>query len=45
MDPVLWRHSFDNDTVVTALPVASSDVEAGKRPVLLRARTEGLPVG
>src|SRR5207237_4813697 len=21
MDPVLWRHSFDNDTVVTALPV------------------------
>src|SRR2546430_1169575 len=45
MDPVLWRHSFDNDTVVTALPVASGDVEAGKRPVLVRARTEGLPVG
>src|SRR5436189_1832808 len=37
MDPVLWRHSFDNDTVVTALPVASGDVEAGKRPVLVPA--------
>src|SRR5207244_9650563 len=45
MDLVLWRHSFDNDTVVTALPVASGDVEAGKRPVLVRARKEGLPVG
>jgi hypothetical protein len=45
MDPVLWQHSFDNDTVVTALPVSSGDVEAGKRPVLVRARTEGLPVG
>jgi predicted nucleotidyltransferase len=45
MDSVLWRHSFDNDTVVTALPVAERDVEERKRPVLLRAQAEGLLVG
>jgi predicted nucleotidyltransferase len=45
MDPVLWRHSFDNDTVVTALPVATSDFEKRNRPVLARAQTEGLLVG
>jgi predicted nucleotidyltransferase len=45
MDPILWRHSFDNDTVVTALPVAKGDVEERKRPVLVRAQTEGLLVG
>jgi hypothetical protein len=45
MDSVLWRHSFDNDTVVTALPVAKRDVEERKRPVLVRAQAEGLLVG
>lgn len=45
MDPVLWRHSFDNDTVVTALPVATSDFEKRNRPWLARAQTEGLLVG
>jgi hypothetical protein len=45
MDPVLWRHSFDNDTVVTALPVAEDDVEEQRRPVLVRAQAEGLLVG
>jgi hypothetical protein len=45
MDPLLWRHSFDNDTVVTALPVAKGDVEERKRPVLVRAQAEGLLVG
>jgi predicted nucleotidyltransferase len=44
MDPVLWRHSFDNDTVVTALPVAQRDVEERARPVLVRAQADGLPV-
>jgi hypothetical protein len=44
MDPVMWRHSFDNATVVTALPVASADVEARKRPVVARAQAEGLLV-
>jgi uncharacterized protein UPF0158/nucleotidyltransferase-like protein len=45
MDPILWRHSFANDTVVTALPVASDTFEAQQRPVLSRAKAEGLPVG
>ncbi|MGH3012856.1 MAG: UPF0158 family protein [Gaiellaceae bacterium] len=45
MDPFLWRHSFDNDTVVTALPVAQKDLEERSRPVLVRAQAEGLPVG
>jgi predicted nucleotidyltransferase len=44
MDSVLWRHSFDNDTVVTALPVAKREVEERKRPVLVRAQAEGLLV-
>lgn len=45
MDALLWRHSFENDTVVTALPVAAGDVEEPKKPVLVRAQAEGLLVG
>jgi Uncharacterised protein family (UPF0158)/Nucleotidyltransferase domain len=45
MDPVLWRHSFENDTVVTAMPVAQDDVDERRRPVLVRAQAEGLLVG
>jgi Uncharacterised protein family (UPF0158)/Nucleotidyltransferase domain len=44
MDPVLWRHSFDNDTVVTALPVTQRDAEARNTPVLVRAQAEGVLV-
>jgi Uncharacterised protein family (UPF0158)/Nucleotidyltransferase domain len=44
MDPILWRHSFDNDTVVTALPVAADDFEERRGPVLVRAQAEGLLV-
>jgi predicted nucleotidyltransferase len=45
MDALLWRHSFENDTVVTALPVAEADVAERKRPLLVRAQVEGLLVG
>jgi predicted nucleotidyltransferase len=45
MDALLWRHSFENDTVVTALPVAEADVDERNRPVLVRAQAEGLLVG
>lgn len=44
MDEVLWRHSFENDTVISALPVAEADLTRG-RPVLIRAQAEGLAVG
>jgi hypothetical protein len=45
MDALLWRHSFANDTVVTALPVPQEDVDKRKKPVLVRAEAEGLLVG
>jgi hypothetical protein len=41
MDEVLWRHSFENDAVISALPVAASDFEAPTEPVVERARREG----
>jgi predicted nucleotidyltransferase len=45
MDDVLWRHSFENETVVTALPVTEAEAEHPQRPVLIRAQAEGRPVG
>ena len=45
MDPVSWRHSFDYDTVVTALAIAEDDLEERRRPVLVQAQAEGLSVG
>lgn len=42
---ILYRHSLDNDTVVSTLVVSESDHENSRRPVLIRARAEGEPVG
>ncbi len=44
MDAVLWRHSFDNDTVISALPVGEADLHS-QRPVVIRAQAEGVAVG
>lgn len=44
MEPVLWRYSFENDTIVAATPVTTDDLQAGRMPVLARAREEGLSV-
>lgn len=44
MEPVLWRHSFENDTIVAATPVGEKELEDGRAPVLVRAREEGLSV-
>jgi Uncharacterised protein family (UPF0158)/Nucleotidyltransferase domain len=44
MDSVVWRHSFENDTVVTVLPVAKADFEKPRSPLLVRAQAEGLPL-
>ena len=44
MDEVLWRHSFENDTVISALPVGEADLYR-ERSVLIRARAEGVAVG
>ncbi len=44
MNEVLYRHSLDNCTVVSALPVPEADYERPRWPVLIRARAEGLAV-
>ena len=44
MEEVLWRHTFESGTVVTALPVAKATFAAPDEPVLIRARAEAIPV-
>lgn len=44
MDDVMWRHSFENATVVTAVPVSAPDRERSSWPLLRRVRVEGTPV-
>ncbi|MCI0635059.1 MAG: nucleotidyltransferase domain-containing protein [Actinobacteria bacterium] len=44
MDAILWRHSFANNTVVSATPVAEGDLRAERWPLLRRARAEGREV-
>ncbi len=41
MDEILWRHSFENDTVVTSMAVAEDELGRARRPVLIRAQAEG----
>lgn len=41
MDDILWQHSFENDTVVTAVPFGESDLEDLSVPSLMRAKAEG----
>ncbi len=42
LDQVLWRHSYQNDTVVSALVVADWELANTATPTLIRARNEGL---
>jgi hypothetical protein len=41
MEPILWKHSYANDTVVSGTPVADADLRAGRWPLLHRAQEEG----
>ena len=41
MEDVLWRHSFGNDTTISAVPVVEGELEDPKSPALVRARAEG----
>ena len=41
MDYVLWGHSYNNDVVVTAIPVAEHDLRQFKLPAMVRARDAG----
>ena len=42
MDDVLWKHSLENSTVVSALIVSERDHARQAEPVLIRAATEGI---
>ena len=44
MDPILWQHSFANDTVVTEVPVSEREFRESDTPLLIRVRAEGVPV-
>ena len=44
MDEILDRHSVENETVVSALPVAEAELAEPTIPALIRARTEGRAV-
>src|SRR5260370_3414802 len=40
MEPILWRHSLEHDTVVTAVPVTEQELADPRSPALVRARDE-----
>jgi predicted nucleotidyltransferase len=44
MDEVLWRHSYQNAAVISAVPVAERELDDAARPLLIRARAEGRAV-
>jgi hypothetical protein len=44
MNSILWRHSLENDTVVTEIPISQAEYQEPIEPFLLRARAEGVPV-
>jgi predicted nucleotidyltransferase len=44
MSAILWRHSLDNDTVVTEVPVTEEELEAAELPLLTRVRGEAVRV-
>lgn len=44
MDEILWRHSFQNDVVISAIAVGEDELHEPTRPFLIRAKAEGLPI-
>jgi predicted nucleotidyltransferase len=44
MDEILWRHSYENDAVIAAVPVAERALDDAEHPLLIRARAEGRAV-
>lgn len=44
MDEILWRHSYQSDAVISAVPVGEDELAAAARPLLIRARAEGRAV-
>jgi predicted nucleotidyltransferase len=44
MDEILWRHSYQSDAVISAVPVGEDELAEAARPLLIRARAEGRAV-
>jgi hypothetical protein len=44
MDEVLWRHSYQNDAVISAVPVAEHALHDAAHPLVIRAQAEGRAV-
>jgi hypothetical protein len=44
MDELLWRHSYENDAVISAVPVAERALDDAADPLLIRAQAEGRAV-
>src|SRR6266699_3238033 len=44
MDEILWRHSYRNDAVISAVPAGEDEWGEAARPLLIRAQTEGRAV-
>jgi predicted nucleotidyltransferase len=44
MDEILWRHSYRNDAVISAVPVGEDELREAARPLLIRAQAEGRAV-
>jgi predicted nucleotidyltransferase len=45
MDDVLWDHTLRTGTVVSALPVDARELSRPRRPAVIRALADGVPVG
>jgi predicted nucleotidyltransferase len=44
VEDVLWRHSFENDVVLSAHPVGEDELERPRSPFLVRVRAEAVPL-
>ena len=44
MDEILWRHSYRNDAVISAVPVDEDELREAAHPLLIRAKAEGRAV-
>lgn len=45
MDELLWRHTEESGTVISALPVSRAELAQPTSPVVLRAAAEAVPAG
>jgi predicted nucleotidyltransferase len=45
MDDVLWDHTLRTGTVVSALPVDARELRKPRRPAVIQALADGVPVG